>query len=108
MANSLQLYGRYIAVSLRSQMQYRASFIMLSLGQFMATGIEFIGTLALFDRFGHLQGWRLEEVALFYGLISISFALPTPPHAALTYFLLWSKAAILTACCCARAIPPYN
>jgi ABC-2 type transport system permease protein len=43
MANNLQLYGRYIAVSLRSQMQYRASFIMLSLGQFMATGIEFIG-----------------------------------------------------------------
>ena len=74
MADAFRLYGRYIAVSIRSQMQYRASFVMLSLGQFMATGIEFIGTLALFDRFGHLQGWRLEEVALFYGLISISFA----------------------------------
>ena len=41
MLDSLRLYGRYAAVSLRGQMQYRVSFIMLSLSTFAVTGAEF-------------------------------------------------------------------
>jgi ABC-2 type transport system permease protein len=44
--------------------------MMLTFGHFLVTGIEFIGILVLFDRFGSLQGWTLPEVALFYGLIT--------------------------------------
>ena len=75
MLDSLRLYGRYIDISFRSQMQYRASFIMLSLGHFLMTGLEFLGMLALFDRFEHLEGWTLPEVALFYGIINMAFSL---------------------------------
>ena len=75
MLDGLRLYGRYIDISFRSQMQYRASFIMMSLGHFLITGIEFGGILVLFDRFDHLLGWSLPEVALFYGLINMAFAL---------------------------------
>ena len=32
MLDGLRLYGRYIDISFRSQMQYRASFVMLSVG----------------------------------------------------------------------------
>jgi ABC-2 type transport system permease protein len=74
MLDSLRLYARYLGVSLRSQMQYRASFVMLSCGQFVITGLEFLGMWALFDRFGTLRGWRLPEVALFYGMVSLAFA----------------------------------
>ncbi|MBN1348725.1 ABC-2 family transporter protein, partial [candidate division KSB1 bacterium] len=56
-------------------MQYRASFIMMSLGHLMTTGIEILGIWALFHRFGSLKGWRLPEVALFYGMINIAFAI---------------------------------
>ena len=70
-----RLYFRYIGVSIRSQLQYRASVIMQSIGAFGITAVEFLGILALFDRFGQVQGWRLPEVALFYGMISISWAL---------------------------------
>lgn len=70
----LRLYLRYLGISVRSQLQYRASFIMLSLGHLLVTATEFVGILVLFERFGHLEGWRLEEVALFYGLISVAFA----------------------------------
>jgi len=73
--NALRLYGRYASVSLRSQLQYRASVIMQSIGIFMITSIEFLGIWALFDRFGQIRGWTLPEVALFYGMISISWAL---------------------------------
>jgi ABC-2 type transport system permease protein len=48
---------------------------MLTFGHFLVTGIEFIGILVLFDRFGSLQGWTLPEVALFYGLINLAFSL---------------------------------
>jgi len=75
MRDTLRLYGRYIDISFRSQMQYRASFIMLSIGHFLMTGLEFIGVLALFDRFDRLESWTLPEVALFYGMINMAFAL---------------------------------
>ncbi len=75
MTESVRLYVRYIGLSFRSQMQYRASFIMLSVGQFLVTGVEFIGILVLFDRFERLDAWTLPEVALFYGMINMAFAL---------------------------------
>ena len=73
--NAIRLYFRYLGISIRSQMQYRASFVMMSLGHFLTTGIEIFGIWALFDRFGSLRGWRLPEVALFYGMINIAFAI---------------------------------
>jgi ABC-2 type transport system permease protein len=74
MPDGLNLYLHYIGISIRSQMQYKASFIMLTLGHFLVTGIEFITVLALFDRFGSLEGWTLPEVALFYGLVNTAFS----------------------------------
>jgi len=73
--NAARLYLRYVGVSVRGQMQYRASFLMLALGQFLVTGMEIVGIWALFARFKSLGGWRLEEVALFYGLIHVAFAI---------------------------------
>ena len=73
--NGWALYRRLIAVSFRAQMQYRASFIMATIGHLFATGIEFLGMWALFDRFGSIGGWSLPEVALFYGLVNVAFAL---------------------------------
>ena len=75
MTNALYLYLRYVSISIKSQMQYRASFIMLSLGQMMVAAIEFSGILVLFDRFDSLAGWRLAEVAFLYGLINVGFAI---------------------------------
>ena len=56
-------------------MQYPASFVLLSLGQFLSTIIEFIGIWALFRRFAHLAYWTLPQVALFYATVNIAFAL---------------------------------
>ncbi len=75
MREALRLWGRYLSVSLRAQMQYRVSFLLSALGQFLASGIEFAGLYALFSRFGDLRDWSLWEVALFYGVVNVSFAL---------------------------------
>jgi viologen exporter family transport system permease protein len=73
--NPLRLYFRYAGVSIRSQLQYRASFWMQTIGHFAVTGIEFGGIWALFDRFGTLRDWTLAETAMFYGLISVTFSI---------------------------------
>ena len=75
MRDAMGLYLRYLAISIRSQMQHRASFVMLSIGHFLSNGIEFLAIWALFSRFGSLKGWSLAEVSLFYGIINIAFAL---------------------------------
>jgi ABC-2 type transport system permease protein len=56
-------------------MQYPASFVLLSLGQFLTTIVEFIGVWALFRRFQTLGDWSLAQVALFYATVNIAFAL---------------------------------
>src|SRR5204863_7858896 len=63
------------SISLRGQLQYRANFVLQTLGHLLVTFIEFLGLWALFDRFGNLRGWALPQVAMMYGMISISFAL---------------------------------
>jgi ABC-2 type transport system permease protein len=73
--NGVRLYLRYAGVSIRSQLQYRASLIMQSVGAFLVTGVEVLAVWALFSRFGQVRGWTLSETALFYGMISIAWAL---------------------------------
>jgi len=75
MMNSVSLYLRFAGISIRSQMQYRASFILLTIGNFIVTFIEFIAVLVLFSRFDSIQGWQLAEVAMFYGLINVSYSI---------------------------------
>lgn len=71
--NDTRLFFRYAAQSLRGQMQYKASFAIWSFAQFIGIGVEFIGTWALFHRFGALRGWTLGQIALLYGIVNIAF-----------------------------------
>jgi len=73
--NAVRLYLRYVRTSLRGQMQYRGSFLLTSFGAFVATGVDFIAVWALFARFRQIVGWEFGEVALFYAVIGVSFAL---------------------------------
>ncbi len=69
------LFIRLVLASLRGQLRYPASAMLLTVAQLLATGIEVVAIWALFDRFGSVQGWRIGEVALFYGLVNVMFAL---------------------------------
>jgi viologen exporter family transport system permease protein len=73
--HALALYGRLIGVAMRAQMQYRVSFVLLTLGQFLTSATEMVGIWALFTRFGTLTPWTLPQVALFYGMVNTAFAI---------------------------------
>jgi ABC-2 type transport system permease protein len=71
---SLSLYRRLIAAQLRSQMQYKVSFLLALLGSFLLNLSEFGVIAIVFTRVPLLVGWSLGEVALLYGLSGVSFA----------------------------------
>jgi ABC-2 type transport system permease protein len=71
----MRLFFRYLAASIQSQAQYPGSVVLLGIGQFFGTGLELLAMWALFDRFGDLRGWRFGEVALFYGLVNVQYAI---------------------------------
>jgi ABC-2 type transport system permease protein len=73
--NGLALYGRYIGVSIRSEMLYPTSFLLRMTSQFIVTVIEFGGIYVMFERFRQVRGWGFAEVALFYAITSIAFAI---------------------------------
>jgi len=73
--NSLALYGRYIASSLRAQMLYPTAFLLRFATQFIITITEFGGLYAFFARFHHIGGWTFPQIALFYGVVSTAFSL---------------------------------
>ena len=68
MRDGIGLYLHYVSISLRSQLQYPASFVMMAVGNLVINGLEFLGIWALFSRFGTLRDWTHPEVALFYGI----------------------------------------
>ncbi len=73
--NTIQLYFKFVAICIRGQMQYRLSFFFQSLGHFLTTVSEFFVVWILFDRFHQIGTWQFAEVAVFYGLVGISFSI---------------------------------
>jgi ABC-2 type transport system permease protein len=69
------LYRRLIGARMRAQMQYRTSFLLMTLVSMVVTGSDLLAILILFNYFGELAGWQAGEVALLYGLAMVAFGL---------------------------------
>lgn len=76
MMDRARLFLKLIGISFKSQMQHRASFLMLISTYFLSTFIDIIGIWVLFDRFKMVQGWTLREVAIIYGIMHVGFSIP--------------------------------
>jgi len=83
------LYVRLVGAQLRSQMQYKVSFLLALVGSFLACVTEFGVVLVLFSRIQLLVGWALAEVALLYGLSGTCFAVAELFAAALDNFQVY-------------------
>lgn len=69
------LYFRLVLVQLQSQLQYRAAFMFDIVGTGFLVFIEFAAVAVVFERFEHIKGWTLGEVALLWAIVEISFGL---------------------------------
>jgi len=58
-------------------MQYKASFVMTVIAQFIQPFVLFFGIFFLFERFGNVQGWTLFEVFMSYAIMGMCFSVAT-------------------------------
>lgn len=52
---------------IRVSMSYRTSFLLLAVGQFLISGLDFVAILVMFANVDELGGFSLTEVAFLYG-----------------------------------------
>ncbi len=73
----MRLYFKYISILLKSQLEYRASFLMTLFTQFFTPCVALAGIYLMFDRFGNIDGWTLFEVFFCFAVIGCCFAVST-------------------------------
>lgn len=71
----MKLYLRYAAIHFKSQMQYKTSFFLTLLGQFLTAFATFLGIWVMFTRFNTVDGYTYAEVSLCYAVVLMAFSL---------------------------------
>jgi ABC-2 type transport system permease protein len=71
----LRTYGRLVAAKVRSDWQYRVSFLTFLAAQSVVSLLDLAVILMIFDIVPSVGGWSVGEVAVLYGLTSFSFGL---------------------------------
>lgn len=67
----MSLYFKYLKIHFKSQLQYKASFIMNNISQFVNFFTYYFSITCLFDRFSNIKGFTLYEVLLTFSVIQI-------------------------------------
>ena len=70
-----KLYLHYVSVNIRCMMQYKTSFLLTLIGQFLVSFNVFLGIFFMFQRFSKVEGFTYSEVLLCYAIILLEFAL---------------------------------
>jgi len=70
----VEIYLHLVGARIRSQLEYRASFVLSTLGSFLATFLDFLAIAVIFTHLPRLEGWSLHEVAFLYATSAISFS----------------------------------
>lgn len=72
---SFRLYLHYVSMNIRSMMQYKTSFFLAALGQFLISFNVFLGVFFMFQRFGTVEGFTYSEVLLCFSSFLLEFSL---------------------------------
>lgn len=73
--NVIKLYFHYISILIRSKMQYKTSFVLASIGQFLVSFNVFLGVFFMFRRFSSVKGFTYSEVLLCFSIMLLEFSL---------------------------------
>ncbi|NLA76315.1 MAG: hypothetical protein GX851_00535 [Clostridiales bacterium] len=71
----MKMYLKFVVIHLKSEMQYKASFFFLILGQFLTSFAAFLGMYFLMSRFGAVEGFTFSEVLLCFSVVLMAFSL---------------------------------
>ena len=73
--NSVSLYMHYVSVNVRSAMQYKASLLLMMVGQLLVSFSTFLGIHFMFMRFQHVKGYTYPEVLVCFAIVLMQFSL---------------------------------
>jgi ABC-2 type transport system permease protein len=71
--HAMDLYGRLIALQVRSQFEYRTSILLDMVATITGTLGTFASLALILARFKNVGGWTLGEVAFLYGMVEMAF-----------------------------------
>ena len=71
----LRIYRKLILLSIRSQLEYKASFWIALVSYFFTAFADLFVIWILLERFQRILGWSFAEITLLYGVVHIGFAL---------------------------------
>ncbi len=71
----MKLYWKYFMIQLKSKMEYKTSFLLTCIGQFLVSFQVFLGIYFMFRRFSSVEGFTYEEVLLCFGITLMEFSL---------------------------------
>lgn len=71
----LRAYRRLVGARVRSEWQYRTSFVLLLLTSMVVTAMDFAVIAVIFGQVDALAGWSVLEMAVLYGMGGTSFGL---------------------------------
>lgn len=71
----MRLYLKYFSIHLKSQMQYKISFVMMMLSQLITSFSAFLAIYFMFLRFNSVAGFTYAEVLLCFAVVLMAFSL---------------------------------
>lgn len=71
----MRLYGKFFVMHLKSLMEYKTSFFLTCIGQFLVSFNVFLGMYFMFQRFSNVEGFTYNEVLLCFGITLMEFSL---------------------------------
>ena len=71
----MKLYLHYLSISVRCTMEYKTSFFLTALGQFLVSFNVFLGVYFMMERFHSVKGFTFNEVLLCFSIVLMSFAI---------------------------------
>ena len=71
----MRLYFDFISINLKSQMQYKASFLLTAIGQFITAFTAWFGLYFVVRRVGSIEGFTNGQVTICFSVIMLSFAI---------------------------------
>ncbi len=71
----MRFYGRFLALPIKSQMQYKLSFFLTLLGQFITSFTSFFAVHFMFTRFNAVEGFTYGQTLLCFAVVTMAFAM---------------------------------
>lgn len=71
----MNLYKKYLSLHLKSELEYKSSFILSFVTQSFILFCGYFVVLNLFNKFGNLQGFSVYEIMIVYSIIQFGFSI---------------------------------